>query len=79
MATSWTTPSHPITSIQVKITVAPSDASAFLSALGRVHAIVSALPGNISFDLYQNPEVPGEFKYIENWSATSEWILAASK
>jgi hypothetical protein len=70
------TSSHQITSIHVKVFVAPSDITIFLAALERAQAVVGALPESVSFDLFQNLDMPGEFKYIENWNASLDWIMA---
>jgi hypothetical protein len=39
---------------------------------------VIAEPENVFFEVFQNPEKPGAFKFIENWNATPEWFLSVS-
>jgi hypothetical protein len=77
-----TNPTSPLlattTSLQVKIVVDPPNILAFLAALHRVHKVVSAMPEQLSFTLYHNPKVPGEFKYVEDWNASLEWVMAVS-
>lgn len=67
------------TSIQVKVFVDPSNALEFLAAFKRAKAIATAQPECISSNLYRNPNALGEFKYIEDWNATVEWILNVSR
>ncbi|KAF2026163.1 hypothetical protein EK21DRAFT_74805 [Setomelanomma holmii] len=67
-----------ITSIHVTIRVAPADAPAFLAALKRAHTVVATLPEHVSFELYQHPNEPGTYKYIENWNASAAWIMKAA-
>ncbi|KAH7400888.1 hypothetical protein DE146DRAFT_654300 [Phaeosphaeria sp. MPI-PUGE-AT-0046c] len=63
------------TSIQVKVFIEPSDAPEFLAAFKRVKAMAIAQPENISSSLYRNPKAPGEFKYVEDWNASMDWIM----
>lgn len=67
------------TSIQVKVFVDPSNAPEFLAAFKRAKAVATAQPENIFSTLYRNPDAPGEFKYVEDWNASMEWILKVSK
>jgi hypothetical protein len=36
------------------------------------------MPEQLSFTLFHDPKVPGEFKYVENWNARPEWVMAVS-
>jgi hypothetical protein len=65
-------------SIHVKVTVAPSDATSFIAAFNRAKAAAIAIPQCISSELYTNPNMPGQFKYVEDWNATIEWVMAVS-
>lgn len=71
-------PARATTSIHVKVSVDPSNAAAFLADLKKAQSEVITYPENVSWDLYHNPEAPGEFKYIENWNASLEWVMAVS-
>ncbi|KAF1851579.1 uncharacterized protein K460DRAFT_37521 [Cucurbitaria berberidis CBS 394.84] len=64
----------PTVSLHVTITVAPENASKFLELLKPCYDAVTAEPECVFFEVYQNPEVPGEFKFVENWHASKEWI-----
>lgn len=66
------------TSVQVKVFIDPSNAPELLAAFKRAKAIAIAQPENISSNLYRNPNAPGEFKYVEDWNASVDWILKVS-
>ncbi|OAL00617.1 hypothetical protein IQ06DRAFT_305537 [Phaeosphaeriaceae sp. SRC1lsM3a] len=66
------------TSVQVKVFIDPSNAPELLAAFKRAKAIAIAQPENISSNLYRNPNAPGEFKYVEDWNASVDWILKAA-
>jgi hypothetical protein len=64
----------PTLSLHVHITVAPENVDLFLSHLKPCYDVVSAEPECIYFEVFQNPAVPGEFKFVENWNASPEWF-----
>lgn len=64
----------PSVSLHVSITVAPENTAKFLDLLKPVYDLVSAEPECVFFEVFQNPAVPGEFKFVENWHATVEWV-----
>ncbi|KAF1935836.1 hypothetical protein EJ02DRAFT_332320, partial [Clathrospora elynae] len=62
-------------SLHVHITVASENALKFLELLKPIYDAVIAEPENTLFEVYQNPEVPGEFKFVENWAQSKEWLI----
>lgn len=64
----------PTVSLHVKISIAPENADKFLEYLKPAYDVVSAEPECVSFEVFRNPEAPGEFKFIESWHATKEWL-----
>lgn len=66
--------STPTVSLHVKITIAPENVDKFLGHFKSIYDIVSSEPECLFFEVYQNPDVPGEFKLVENWNATQEWV-----
>jgi quinol monooxygenase YgiN len=71
-------PPYMTISIHVKVTVDPSNVKPFIAAFNRAKAVSIALPECLSSELYVNPNVPGQFKYVEDWHATLEWIMDVS-
>jgi hypothetical protein len=63
-------------SLHVKIVVAPENVNAFLEALKPAYDAVIAEPENVFFQVFQNPQNPGEFKFIENWNGSLEWFMS---
>ncbi|KAH7080183.1 hypothetical protein BKA63DRAFT_562889 [Paraphoma chrysanthemicola] len=59
-------------SAHVHITVAPADVPAFLEALKPVYEAVIAEPENVFFQVYQHPQQPGAFRFVENWDMSVE-------
>jgi len=49
-----------------------------LAALKPAYKAVIAEPENVFFEVFQNPENPGEFRFVENWNASVEWMLNVS-
>jgi quinol monooxygenase YgiN len=65
----------PSLSIHVKVTVDPSNAAAFLEALKPTYQNVIAEPLNIFAEVYKDENVPGVFKFVENWNATVDHMM----
>ncbi|KAF2805949.1 uncharacterized protein BDZ99DRAFT_466255 [Mytilinidion resinicola] len=68
-----TAPAPTLTMI-LKVTVDPSNVPAFLEALRPVYDGVSSTPECTFVQLLQSPSSPGEFKIVETWNATMEWL-----
>ncbi|KAF2258431.1 hypothetical protein CC78DRAFT_549151 [Lojkania enalia] len=66
---------NPSLSLQVKITIAPSDAERFLEALKPAYDAVVAEPENVYFEVFRDPENGGVFKFVEHWNASMEWLV----
>jgi quinol monooxygenase YgiN len=49
-----------------------------LAALKPAYDAVIAEPENVFFEVYQNPQKKGEFKFIENWNASVERLMTVS-
>ena len=71
--------SKPQLSLQVTIQVAPENADAFLAALRPCWEAVIAEPECLFFDVFQDPEVPGKFRFIELWAESREWLETVSQ
>jgi hypothetical protein len=54
----------------------PENVDAFLEALKPAYDAVIAEPENVFFQVFQNPQNPGEFKFIENWNGSVEWFMS---
>ena len=68
----------PSVSLHVRITVTPENAAKFLEYLKPCYDVVSAEPECVFFEVFQNPATPGEFKFVENWHATVDWLKDVS-
>ena len=62
-------------SLHVTIQVAPHNVDAFLEALRPCWAGCVAEEENIFFDVFQDPETPGRFHFVELWSKDKEWFF----
>ena len=69
---------QPSLSLHVKIFIDPSNIEEFFKAWDPVYAAVCAEPELTFFEVYHNPEKPGELKWVENWNATVDWLLSVS-
>jgi quinol monooxygenase YgiN len=65
----------PAISLHVSITVAPENVQKFLEALKPAYDAVCAEPNNTFFEVYQKPDQPGTFKFVENWNADTQWMM----
>jgi len=65
-------------SLHVRITIAPENVPAFLESLKPVYDAVTAEPECTLFQVYQSPEEPGVFKFVEHWNASKEWMVSVS-
>ena len=62
-------------SLHVTIQVAPHNVDAFLEALRPCWAGCVAEEENLFFDVFQDPETPGRFHFVELWSEDKEWFF----
>ena len=67
------------TSIHVTITVAPENAEKFLALLKPCFDAVTAEPECLFFEVFQDPEEPGSFRFVENWSKDKEWLITVCR
>ncbi len=58
----------------VTIQVAPRDIEAFKAAHRPVWAACANEPECLLFDVFQDPETPGRFRFVEVWSESREWF-----
>ena len=65
-------------SLQVTVTIKPSDVPAFLSHFTPVFEKVVAEPECVFFEVYQSPEQPGVLRWVENWSKPVGWVMEVS-
>lgn len=62
-----TTSHYPGISLQVTVTIAPENAAKFIELFTPVYEKVTAEPECTFFEVYQSPENPGVFSWVENW------------
>lgn len=65
-------------SLHVKVTIDPSNVDQFLEHCKPVVGAVTAEPECTYFEIFQDPTNPGSLKYIENWSASIDWLQNVS-
>ncbi|KAL4863012.1 hypothetical protein BDV12DRAFT_189970 [Aspergillus spectabilis] len=70
-----TTKSSPGISLHVSISIAEENVPKFVEAMGPIYEKVTAEPECTFFEIYQNPQNPGELSWVENWSASLEWLV----
>ncbi|KAI9655389.1 MAG: hypothetical protein M1821_005537 [Bathelium mastoideum] len=63
------------TSLHVTVTIDPRNEAAFLEALKPTFDAVSGESENTFFEVYKNSDKPGQFKLVENWNASKEWLI----
>jgi hypothetical protein len=62
-------------SLQVKIYLAPEDVEKWLAAFKPIFELVSAEPDCLFFELYQDPEHPGNINWVENWYVRLQYVV----
>ncbi|KAL2813344.1 hypothetical protein BDW59DRAFT_154851 [Aspergillus cavernicola] len=70
-----TNSSTPGISLQVSVFIAEENVPKFFEAFLPVYEKVIAEPECTFFEIYQNPQNPGELSWVENWSASMEWLI----
>jgi quinol monooxygenase YgiN len=58
----------------VEFRVDPKDVPAFKEAYRPVWAASATEPECLFFDVFQDPEVPGRFRFVEVWGKGREWF-----
>lgn len=61
-------------SLHVSVTIGPN-IDKFLAAFKECFDKVTAEPECTFFEVYQDPDQPGRFKWVENWSRDKEWFM----
>ncbi len=54
----------------VDFTVAPENVGLALSTLGREAPITRALPGNLGYSIWMDPDHPGKLRLMHEWTDT---------
>jgi quinol monooxygenase YgiN len=54
-------------SVHIKVHLAPESVDRFLSAFKKVFDAAATEPKCTFFELYRDPENPGEISWVENW------------
>ncbi|GKZ82239.1 hypothetical protein AnigIFM56816_007047 [Aspergillus niger] len=62
-------------SLQVTVHLKPEDLPKFWEAFEPTYKAVTAEPECTFFELYQAPDSPGTISWVENWSASKEWLM----
>ncbi|KAE8375361.1 hypothetical protein BDV26DRAFT_295102 [Aspergillus bertholletiae] len=68
------TPSDSL-SLQVTIHLNHEDLPKFWAAFQPAYEAVIAEPECTFFEVYEDPNAPGTLSWVENWSASPEWLL----
>jgi hypothetical protein len=68
----------PSISLHVKVFIAPENVPKFKEAMRPVFDAVASEPECTFFEIYHNPEKPGELKWVENWNQSVEWLMNVS-
>lgn len=80
MAANPQTVTHlPSFSAHVTFTVALKDAETFLRFAKSAYDAIITEPDCVFFEIFQHPDNPGEFKFIETWTSNMGKTLAVSK
>lgn len=66
-------------SLHVKLFIDPSKTDEFLQALKPTYDAVTAEPANTFFELYQDANIPGVFKIVENWDLSLDDLINVSR
>lgn len=64
------------TSLHIDITVAPESVDKFLEILKPLFDLVAAEPECTFYEVFHDPDNPGHFRFVENWSKDKEWFMA---
>ena len=62
-------------SLHVTVYIKPSDVNAFVAEFKAIYDIVAAEPECTYFEVFQSPDEPGVFHWVENWNQTTEWLM----
>ncbi|GKZ32096.1 hypothetical protein AbraIFM66950_001235 [Aspergillus brasiliensis] len=62
-------------SLHVTIHLKPEDVPTFWAAFKPTYEAVIAEPECTFFEVFQAPDAPGTISWVENWSATPEWLI----
>ena len=71
-------PSNKQLTVFVTIHVSPSEVEKFKEAHRPVWKNCSEEPECLLFDVFQDPEVKGRFRFIEIWNESREWFEKVS-
>ncbi|EHL00107.1 Dimeric alpha+beta barrel [Glarea lozoyensis ATCC 20868] len=69
-----TTPS-PGFSLEVTITIDPSNIPKFLSLFHPIYELVTAEPECTFFEVFIDPEKPGVIHWVEGWKRDKQWFF----
>lgn len=58
-------------SFHITATIDPKDNETFLEAFRTVYHLVAAEPECVFIEVFQSPEQPGVFKWVEHWYRTA--------
>ncbi|KAI9710986.1 MAG: hypothetical protein M1820_002424 [Bogoriella megaspora] len=62
-------------SVHATITIDPRNEQQFLAALRPAFDAVVAEPECTFCEIYKNTDKPGQFRFVENWRASKEWVI----
>lgn len=63
-------------SLHVTLHIDPAQLDAFFEAFKPAYDAVTAEPECIFFEMYQDPNVPGKIRLVENWNQSLEWLTS---
>jgi hypothetical protein len=65
-------------SIHITVTIDPRNEEAFLAALKPAFEAASAESENTFIEVFRNSDRPGQYRFVENWNASKEWLIEVS-
>ncbi|KAL2862543.1 putative quinol monooxygenase [Aspergillus lucknowensis] len=67
--------SSPGLSVHITVVIAEENIPKFFEVFRQAFEKVTAEPECTFFEVYQSLENPGEVSWVENWSASLEWLM----
>ncbi|KAL4876535.1 hypothetical protein BJY04DRAFT_199852 [Aspergillus karnatakaensis] len=61
--------------LHVSIFIAPENVPKFFEAFEPAYKKVAAEPECTLFEVYQDPNSPGELSWVEHWTESLEWFM----
>ncbi|KAK7917308.1 hypothetical protein PG985_010916 [Apiospora marii] len=66
-------------SLHVTVHIAPENWPQFKAAIQPVYEKVIREPECVFFEIYRSPDDPGTITWVENWTASPEWLATVQQ